>query len=320
MSEAKKVDHWAFLATELGAAVPEPEIAFEESPLIEETPVVEEARQEITPPTVVEDHVEEVEVVDVKQVDEKPVVSEAQPARSERPRSSWDLLANELGIEVPLEPEPEQVTEPTAEAQVPTVERAVAERMFESLFIPQASGTKPEEIEFPAREERPATRREEPRSTPRREEPRSAPKREEPRREREEESSRRGGRNDKSRRGSRDREEQQPRSGKFEEPRRGPKSEPVELFLDEDIEAEEELEISFAPVDETPDSEEKKKRHRRRRGAKIASTSRSQSSLISRSSASRNHCRRMKMMMMMMMIYAMNSVSSTSLKMFCLDP
>ena len=59
MSEPKKVDHWAFLATELGAAVPEPEISFESAPLAEETPVFEEIEPEIVPPAVVESHVEE---------------------------------------------------------------------------------------------------------------------------------------------------------------------------------------------------------------------------------------------------------------------
>lgn len=46
------------------------------------------------------------------------------------------------------------------------------------------------------------------------------------------------------------------------------KSEPFELFLDEDFEVEEELDSAFAPADEPAESEEKKKRRHRRRGRK----------------------------------------------------
>jgi hypothetical protein len=46
------------------------------------------------------------------------------------------------------------------------------------------------------------------------------------------------------------------------------KDEPIELFLDEDFEVEEELESSFTPAEETISPEETKKRRHRRRGRK----------------------------------------------------
>ena len=290
MSEPKKVDHWAFLASELGADVPEPEISEEFLPFTSETPVVEEPQPECVTPTIEETHVEEPIVAE--QIEEVPVVPVASPSRSERPRSSWDLLANELGIEVPPEPEPEPISEPTAATPSPVVERAAAERMFESLFSPQEPESKVEEKAFPAREERTAgrepprsgSRREEPRRGGREETSRHGGREEEPRRGGRVEESRHGGREEELRRGGReetsrhgDREEEprrggrveeSRRGGRVEEPRRGSKSEPLELFLDEDVEAEEELEIAFAPAEETADPEEKKKRRRRRRGRK----------------------------------------------------
>ena len=84
MSEPKKVDHWAFLATELGAAVPEPEedIASEISPFGEEIPVAEQPQPEYVPPEEPESQVEEVIVVE--QVVEEPAATEPPPVRRER--------------------------------------------------------------------------------------------------------------------------------------------------------------------------------------------------------------------------------------------
>ena len=194
----------------------------------------------------------------------EPAVSETPAVRSERASSSWDMLANDLGIEIPPEPESESSVETTAAQTVPVVERAEAERIFESLFTAAGPAEKVAEPIVPAREERPAARHEEPRFASRREEPR----REESRHGRgdREEKPRRGRREDESRRGARPEE---PRRGDREEPSwRKSKSEPDELFIDEDLEADEELEVGFEPAEETAESDEKKKRRRRRRGRK----------------------------------------------------
>ncbi len=139
MSEPKKVDHWSILATELGAAIPEPEISEESSPLAEDAPGQEEFQPEDVPLMAVESIVEE--SVGAEELVEEPSEPETLPAPAERPRSSWDLLANELGIEVPSEPEPESEPspEPAATVPSPTVERAAAERIFDSLFSSQES-------------------------------------------------------------------------------------------------------------------------------------------------------------------------------------
>jgi hypothetical protein len=265
MSESKKVDHWAFLATELGAAVPEPEIPEEIAPPVEESSSVEDYRPETIPPTLFEDSFQEVsaeEPVVAERVADVPAMSEPRnveppPVRAERSRSSWDLLANELGIEAPPEPqvEPEPEMEPISGSMVetppPVVERSEAERMFESLFSPRGAQPEAENKSSPAKEDR------EEWAVPRREERQSVSRREEPRRGGREERPRHGGREEKSRRGSRE-----------EEPRRELKDEPFELFLDEDFDVEEPLETAFAPPEERAEPEEKKKRRSRRRGRK----------------------------------------------------
>jgi hypothetical protein len=256
MSESKKVDHWAFLASELGATSPEPEEqeSFESPRFMEETQAVSEPAPEPVLPAPEEIRFEEIVVSEP--VAEEPAATEPPPVRPKRSRSSWDMLADELGIEATSEPEPEVEPEPFSPMPVaesamspeePAIDRQAAERMFESLFtsrepaaeIPPQAFALPEPPPAPQRDERPYT--------PKREESRESrrpPKREE---------ARHGGKRDRPRRDDRD-----------EESRRPPKTEPEVLFLDEDIEADE-REAAFGPKAESPAPEEDKKSHRHRR-------------------------------------------------------
>jgi ribonuclease E len=165
-NDGKPQDHWLDLATLLGAAIPAEtpaapaasdtamETCGDTPPCVAESvPTTEEPA--VPPPALAESSIRDREPASVKPVAAKPPPPAKTPKAAKRGPDHWRLLAGQLGIELPPEPEPVEAAPAPPEADATAVVPVAEDRALEEREAP-AWDTDAREVEEPVMRREPA--------------------------------------------------------------------------------------------------------------------------------------------------------------------